>query len=101
MGSPIRILVVEDETRIAEVVQSYLEREGHMVARAATGEVVEGILARRRSRHHVALALEVALHHFRYARLVLDDQDADGAAHGSILPRHARPPPARPGAKAI
>jgi len=38
MGSPTRILVVEDEARIAEVVQSYLECEGHMVVRAATGE---------------------------------------------------------------
>jgi two-component system response regulator RegX3 len=38
MGSPTRILVVEDEANIAEVVQSYLEREGHVVARAATGE---------------------------------------------------------------
>jgi len=38
MSTPTRILVVEDEARIAEVVQSYLEREGHMVVRAATGE---------------------------------------------------------------
>ena len=38
MGSPTRILVVEDEARIAEVVQSYLEREGHVVARVETGE---------------------------------------------------------------
>ena len=29
---PARILVVEDEARIAEVVQSYLERDGHVVA---------------------------------------------------------------------
>lgn len=48
MGSPIRILVVEDETRIAEVVQSYLEREGHMVARAATGEDALDDFSRRR-----------------------------------------------------
>jgi two-component system response regulator RegX3 len=37
MSIPTRILVVEDEARIAEVVQSYLEREGHMVVRAAAG----------------------------------------------------------------
>ena len=48
MGSPIRILVVEDETRIAEVVQSYLEREGHMVDRAATGEDALDDFSRRR-----------------------------------------------------
>ncbi len=38
MASPVRILIVEDEAPIAEVVQSYLEREGHMVSWAATGE---------------------------------------------------------------
>jgi len=48
MGSPIRILVVEDETRIAEVVQSYLECEGHMVDRAATGEDALDDFSRRR-----------------------------------------------------
>ncbi len=44
----VRILVVEDEARIAEVVQSYLEGEGHMVVRAATGEDALADLARRR-----------------------------------------------------
>ncbi len=48
MSTPTRILVVEDEARIAEVVQSYLEREGHMVVRAATGEDALDDFARRR-----------------------------------------------------
>src|SRR5450756_1798262 len=48
MSTPTRILVVEDEARIAEVVQSYLEREGHMVMRAATGEDALADFARRR-----------------------------------------------------
>src|SRR5665647_1063999 len=48
MSSPTRILVVEDEARIAEVVQSYLEREGHMVVRAATGEAALDDFADRR-----------------------------------------------------
>jgi two-component system, OmpR family, response regulator RegX3 len=33
-----RILLVEDEARIAEVVQTYLERDGHMVAWFASAE---------------------------------------------------------------
>jgi two-component system, OmpR family, response regulator RegX3 len=33
-----RILLVEDEARIAEVVQTYLERDGHMVVWRATAE---------------------------------------------------------------
>jgi len=48
MSTPTRILVVEDEARIAEVVQSYLEREGHMVVLAATGEDALGDFANRR-----------------------------------------------------
>ena len=48
MSTPTRILVVEDEARIAEVVQGYLEREGHMVVRAATGEDALADFARRR-----------------------------------------------------
>ena len=48
MTAPARILVVEDEARIAEVVQSYLERDGHVVAVAATGEEALADLARRR-----------------------------------------------------
>jgi Response regulators consisting of a CheY-like receiver domain and a winged-helix DNA-binding domain len=48
MSTPTRILVVEDEARIAEVVQSYLEREGHMVVQAATGEDALADFARRR-----------------------------------------------------
>jgi DNA-binding response OmpR family regulator len=38
MPGPARILVVEDEARIAEVVQGYLEGQGHTVDRAASGE---------------------------------------------------------------
>jgi len=48
MSTPTRILVVEDEARIAEVVQSYLEREGHMVVQAATGEAALDDFAGRR-----------------------------------------------------
>ena len=48
MTAPARILVVEDEARIAEVVQSYLERDGHVVALAATGEEALADLTRRR-----------------------------------------------------
>jgi len=48
MSTSTRILVVEDEARIAEVVQSYLEREGHMVVLAATGEDALGDFANRR-----------------------------------------------------
>jgi two-component system, OmpR family, response regulator RegX3 len=49
MAPPVRILVVEDEAPIAEVVQSYLEREGHMVVWAATGEAAMEDFERRRS----------------------------------------------------
>ena len=56
MSTPTRILVVEDEARIAEVVQGYLEREGHMVVRAATGEEALADFARRRP-HLVVLDL--------------------------------------------
>jgi DNA-binding response OmpR family regulator len=48
MSTPTRILVVEDEARIAEVVQSYLEREGHMVVTAPTGETALADFADRR-----------------------------------------------------
>ena len=48
MTPPIRILVVEDEAHIAEVVQSYLEREGHMVVWAASGEDALDDFDRRR-----------------------------------------------------
>jgi DNA-binding response OmpR family regulator len=56
MSTLTRILVVEDEERIAEVVQGYLEREGHMVVRAATGEEALADFARRRP-HLVVLDL--------------------------------------------
>jgi DNA-binding response OmpR family regulator len=39
---------VEDEERIAEVVKSYLERDGHMVVRAASGEDALADIAARR-----------------------------------------------------
>jgi DNA-binding response OmpR family regulator len=42
-----RILVIEDEARIAEVVQQYLERDGHMVVWRATGEDALEDVARR------------------------------------------------------
>ena len=48
MAGGTRILVVEDEARIAEVVQQYLERDGHMVVRAATGGAALDAAARRR-----------------------------------------------------
>jgi len=48
MTPPVRILVVEDEAHIAEVVQSYLEREGHMVVWAASGEDALDDFDRRR-----------------------------------------------------
>ncbi len=38
MTTETRILLVEDEARIAEVVQSYLERDGHMVVAHVSGE---------------------------------------------------------------
>ena len=48
MLGPARILVVEDEARIAEVVQSYLEGQGHAVDWAATGEAALAVAASRR-----------------------------------------------------
>jgi len=43
----VRVLLVEDEARIAEVVQQYLEREGYMVVWRATGEEALADVARR------------------------------------------------------
>ncbi len=48
MAGETRILVVEDEARIAEVVRQYLERDGYLVAGAATGEEALAEFARRR-----------------------------------------------------
>ncbi len=48
MNGPARILLVEDEARIAEVVRGYLEGEGHIVDRATTGEEALEAAARRR-----------------------------------------------------
>jgi DNA-binding response OmpR family regulator len=48
MAGETRILLVEDEARIAEVVQQYLERDGHMVVWAATGGAALEDAARRR-----------------------------------------------------
>jgi two-component system response regulator RegX3 len=48
MPGPARILVVEDESRIAEVVQGYLEAQGHTVDWAATGEEALAAAAARR-----------------------------------------------------
>jgi DNA-binding response OmpR family regulator len=47
------ILVVEDEIKIAEVLQSYLEREGFLVVCAADGEAALSLFAE----HHPALVL--------------------------------------------
>ena len=47
MSAPARILVVEDEARIADVVQGYLEAAGHAVDRAASGEEALAAAARR------------------------------------------------------
>jgi DNA-binding response OmpR family regulator len=48
MSGPARILVVEDEARIAEVVQGYLEAQGHTVTWVATGEAALAAAASRR-----------------------------------------------------
>ena len=48
MPGPTRILVVDDEARIAEVVQGYLEGQGHTVDRAATGEEALAVAKSRR-----------------------------------------------------
>jgi DNA-binding response OmpR family regulator len=47
MAAVTRILLVEDEARIAEVVQGYLERDGHMVVWKMTGEEALDDFARR------------------------------------------------------
>jgi two-component system, OmpR family, response regulator RegX3 len=47
MGAVRRILVVEDEARIAEVVRQYLERDGHHVVWHETGEDALEDAARR------------------------------------------------------
>jgi DNA-binding response OmpR family regulator len=46
--APSRILFVEDEPRIAEVVQTYLERDGHLVAWYASAEEALDDFERRR-----------------------------------------------------
>jgi DNA-binding response OmpR family regulator len=48
MPGTARILVVEDEARIAEVVQGYLEGQGYGVDRAASGEEARAVFASRR-----------------------------------------------------
>jgi len=47
MAGVQRILLIEDEARIAEVVEQYLEREGYMVVWRATGEDGFAAFARR------------------------------------------------------
>ena len=44
MNAVSRIVVVEDEIRIAEVVQSYLERDGHMVVHYTTADEVTRLI---------------------------------------------------------
>ncbi len=53
MAAKETILVVEDEVKIAEVLQSYLEREGFLVVCAADGEAALSAFAA----HHPALVL--------------------------------------------
>ena len=48
MSVPARILVVEDEARIAEVVKGYLEAQGHTVDWASNGEDALATAASRR-----------------------------------------------------
>jgi DNA-binding response OmpR family regulator len=48
MPGPARILVVEDEARIAEVVQGYLEAQGHTVTWVDSGEAALTAAERRR-----------------------------------------------------
>ncbi|MGO8684320.1 MAG: response regulator transcription factor [Thermoleophilia bacterium] len=47
MSGETRILLVEDEARIAEVVQTYLERDGYMVVWKMSGEEALEDFARR------------------------------------------------------
>ena len=49
MATETRILLVEDELRIAEVVQSYLERDGYMVVSHVSGEEALADFERRRA----------------------------------------------------
>jgi DNA-binding response OmpR family regulator len=48
MPGPARILVVEDEARIAEVIQGYLEAQGYTVTWAGAGEEALAAAAARR-----------------------------------------------------
>jgi len=47
MAGETRILLVEDEARIAEVVEQYLERDGHMVLERVGGRLVVDSASRR------------------------------------------------------
>jgi len=42
-----KILIIEDEKKIADIVRSYLERDGHEVLTASTGEEGLSLLGRR------------------------------------------------------
>ncbi len=66
MAGETRILVVEDETRIAEVVEQYLERDGRMVLERVGGRLIVDSARRR-----VTLdgrAVELAESEFRLPR---------------------------------
>jgi len=45
MSGSKRILIVEDEDTIREVVRRYLEREGHQVREAPDGYTTLGLIA--------------------------------------------------------
>ncbi len=52
-GSPARILVVDDDATVRDVVHRYLERAGHDVLLASDGETALGLLVR----HHPDLVV--------------------------------------------
>jgi DNA-binding response OmpR family regulator len=49
-GAPMRLLVVEDDVKMASLLKRGLEREGYAVDVAATGE--DALWAGRRARRH-------------------------------------------------
>jgi two-component system OmpR family response regulator len=76
-----RVLVVDDEPRIVEVVVAYLEREGYEVASATDGEAA---LARARADAPDVVILDVMLPR-RSGFDVLRDLRAHGAAPAIIM----------------
>jgi two-component system OmpR family response regulator len=76
-----RVLVVDDEPRIVEVVVAYLEREGYEVASATDGEAA---LAKARAVPPDVVILDVMLPR-RSGFDVLRDLRADGAAPAILM----------------